>query len=101
MLRYRVDLRNIYTREALHNRLKESLDLPYYYGRNLDALMDCLTDFREDCEIEFTGLSELVKNLMEYGERLLTTLHRASFENRHLTLVFRECGEDENLSGIR
>ena len=90
MKRYSLDLRNIYTREALHYILKESLDLPDYYGNNLDALMDCLTDRREDCEIEITGLSDLVSNLMEYAERLLTTLHLAAFENRHITLVFRE-----------
>ncbi|MBP0969954.1 MAG: barstar family protein [Oscillospiraceae bacterium] len=90
MAAYSVDLRHIYTRESLHNVLEESLGLPEYYGRNLDALMDCLTEIREDCEIEFTGLSELMDNLMEYAERLLTTLHLAAFENHHLTLVFRE-----------
>ncbi len=87
---YTVDLRNIYTREALHNKLMERLELPEWYGRNLDALMDCLTDMRYDCELEFIGLSSIMDNLMEYGDRMLTTLHLAAFENPHLTLVFRE-----------
>ena len=53
-------------------------------------VQDLRTPVNEDCEIEFTGLSELMDNLMEYAERLLTTLHLAAFENHHLTLVFRE-----------
>lgn len=90
MKHYSVDLRNIYTRESLHQTLMDALELPDYYGKNLDALMDCMTEIREDCEIEFTGLSELTDNLMEYAERFLTTLHLAAFENHHITLLFRE-----------
>jgi hypothetical protein len=40
--------------------------------------------------MEFIGLSDLMRNLMEYGERFLITLHRAAFSNPHLVLVFRE-----------
>ena len=64
--------------------------IPMIEWKNLDALMDCMTEIREDCEIEFTGLSELTDNLMEYAERFLTTLHLAAFENHHITLLFRE-----------
>ena len=90
---YSVDLKNIYTRDSLHTALKESLGLPDYYGRNLDALSDCLTDIRTDSEMEFIGLSDLMQNLMEYGERFLITLHKAAFSNPHLILVFRESDE--------
>ena len=90
MKHYSVDLRKIYTRESLHQALMDALELPDYYGKNLDALMDCMTEIREDCEIELTGLSELTDNLMEYAERFLTTLHLAAFENHHITLLFRE-----------
>ncbi|MEC1403663.1 barstar family protein [Bacillus subtilis] len=34
------DFENI---EVLHDVLKDKLDFPNYYGRNLDALWDCLT----------------------------------------------------------
>ena len=94
MKRYKVDLRNVYTRESLHKVLRDSLRLPDYYGMNLDALMDCLTDMRTDSRIEFIGLSALMDNLMEYGERFMNTLHLAAFENPHLLLVFREEGKN-------
>lgn len=34
----------------MHDYLKEMLDFPEYYGKNLDALHDCLTDL-ENIEI--------------------------------------------------
>lgn len=34
-------------REMLHDALSAQLDLPEYYGRNLDALYDCLTEVAE------------------------------------------------------
>ncbi len=30
--------------QSLHDALQVALDLPDYYGKNLDALFDCLTD---------------------------------------------------------
>ena len=33
--------------EQLHDYLQEMLPLPAYYGRNLDALYDCLTELRD------------------------------------------------------
>ncbi|MBQ8083219.1 MAG: barstar family protein, partial [Clostridia bacterium] len=39
-----VDLSDIKTVEGLHAVLKEAFEFPEYYGGNLDALHDCLTD---------------------------------------------------------
>lgn len=39
-----VDLSDVRTIEAFHEALATTLDFPEYYGRNLDALWDCLTD---------------------------------------------------------
>ena len=38
---------------AIHRILKETLGFPDYYGENLDALYDCLTDIREDTAVGF------------------------------------------------
>ena len=40
-----------------HDYLKEMLEFPEYYGKNLDALHDCLTDL-EDVEITITSPDE-------------------------------------------
>lgn len=42
-----LDGRTVDSRETLHQRLTELLQLPAWYGRNLDALHDCLTELRE------------------------------------------------------
>ena len=34
-----------------HQALKEALGFPEYYGHNLDALHDCLTDMTDTCVI--------------------------------------------------
>ena len=41
----------------VHNYLKELLEFPEYYGKNLDALHDCLTDL-ENVEIAITPPEE-------------------------------------------
>lgn len=38
---------------AVHDYLMEVLEFPEYYGKNLDALHDCLTDL-DDVEITIT-----------------------------------------------
>ena len=41
----------------VHNYLMEMLEFPEYYGKNLDALHDCLTDL-ENVEITITTPEE-------------------------------------------
>ena len=41
----------------VHDYLKEMLEFPEYYGKNLDALHDCLTDL-ENVEIAITPPEE-------------------------------------------
>jgi ribonuclease inhibitor len=41
----------------VHDYLKEMLEFPEYYGKNLDALYDCLTDLA-DVEITITSPEE-------------------------------------------
>lgn len=49
---------NILADAALvHDYLKEQLQFPEYYGKNLDALFDCLTDL-DDIEITITPPDE-------------------------------------------
>ena len=36
------------SRDAAHDELSRALKLPAFYGRNLDALADCLRDARPD-----------------------------------------------------
>ena len=54
-----VDLSGVCDRNSLHDRLQESLTLPSWYGRNLDALYDALTDAPGPIHICITGWKEM------------------------------------------
>ena len=56
-MKYVLDAEKMQTREEMHEYLKEVLEFPEYYGGNLDALYDCLTDM-EDVEIVIQNLEE-------------------------------------------
>ena len=42
-----IDFSGVTSAEAFHNLLAQKLDLPDWYGHNLDALYDCLTELPE------------------------------------------------------
>lgn len=52
-------------KEYSHEYLIKTLDLPDYYGRNLDALYDCLTDICEDTEIHLFNSNDVSLDLID------------------------------------
>ena len=52
-------------KKAVLTRLGEDLKLPDYYGRNLDALYDCLTDLQPNKEADRPGFVVILENLPE------------------------------------
>ena len=69
-------------KETAHTYLKEKLRLPDYYGGNLDALYDCLTD-EEEMEIEVENREQAGK----YFLRIWNVLLDAAEENEGLQLI--------------
>ena len=73
------------TREALHDVLQEKLALPDWYGRNLDALYDCLTaELTEETQLTVTDAELLEEALGSYGRVFLRVLEEAAEENPRL-----------------
>ena len=66
-------------KENPHEYIKEKLDFPDYYGENLDALFDCLTEM--DNKIIIIKDSDLL------DEDLIDTFKDASVENPDLKLI--------------
>ena len=62
-------------KEGGHDYLAEALNLPDYYGKNLDALYDCLTEI--SCEIELVNANVVDKDIID-------TFKDASRENELL-----------------
>ena len=88
-----LDTRVFTDKESSHEYLKEMLDFPEYYGANLDALYDCLTDL-EDVEITITSPDE---NGAIY-QRIVRVFRAASRETG-FTLIIIEQSKTTNSSG--
>lgn len=65
----------------VHEYLKQCLEFPEYYGNNLDALYDCLTDL-ENIEISITAPAE---DGAIY-QKILRIFKAAARENKSLKL---------------
>ena len=88
-----VDCRQLTERSSAHDYLKEIMDFPVYYGRNLDALYDCLCEMG-DCVIHLQYEQE-THLAGTYGERIMEVLQEAAFENPALKLCI-----DNHLSDL-
>ena len=73
-----LDFRNIHNKEELHAYLQQQLHLPDNYGKNLDALYDCLSERRETYCIRLEHFEELKMALGEYADTLLRVLETIS-----------------------
>lgn len=69
-------------RAALHEELACQLELPAWYGRNLDALYDCLTAIAEDTQLVLLDWPD-----SGYGAQMMRAMCDAAQENEKLTVT--------------
>ena len=69
------------TTAGLHLQLSELLDLPEYYGGNLDALADCLSEIHQDTCLILEQPEALLEELGDYAERFFRLLEHCANEN--------------------
>ena len=72
--------------EEVHDRFARVLALPEWYGRNLDALFDCLTDLGRPVTVRLPHRAALEEQLGRRGRALARLLRRAAAENPQVTL---------------
>lgn len=83
-----LDGNTIITKERLHLELKDALDLPDYYGNNLDALWDCLTtDVELPIKITWINFENSQKYLGPYAQKTLDLFQKAKdYSNKDLII---------------
>jgi ribonuclease inhibitor len=81
MQRFFLDTTKVSTTDELHEALKRQLGLPSYYGKNLDALWDCLTGWIDlPLTVEWRGFTEARQAIGEDVDKLLETFRQAEGE---------------------
>jgi len=81
-----IDGNSVTSMEDIHASLARQLEFPEWYGGNLDALHDCLTDFHEDVDLSIVHPEALFERLGSAYVRLTRVLSDAAEENPHLKL---------------
>ena len=69
---YKIDFSAVKYYLDMHKVIQDALDFPDYYGCNLDALWDCLTDMIGDpIHIEIIGLEVIERKFGDYASKLI------------------------------
>ncbi len=76
-----LDFHEFHTSREVHGYLAAKLDFPDYYGHNLDALYDMLTEISEDTCITVVCAGQ------PYEEGFITVFEDAAQGNRHFFLT--------------
>lgn len=81
-----IDCTKIHTREDLHKVFREILGFPDWYGSNLDALHDCLTEVSGKVRLSDWDAAEI--RLGDYGKKVKKVIAAAALHNTKLDLIF-------------
>lgn len=85
-----IDGEKMLNRRAAHDHLTEQLALPDYYGRNLDALYDMLSEREGQTQLVVRHCNTLLSWLGDYGKALCQTLEDAERANPGLEIIFTD-----------
>ena len=85
-----IDGEHMLNHRMVHEHLAEHLAFPDYYGHNLDALYDLLTERSSPTRLIVRHKRTLLSWLGDYGEALCQTLEDAARVNPRLEVLVQE-----------
>lgn len=88
-----LDFNLIKTQEQVQDYLALQFDFPEYYGKNLDALYDMLTERTEDTCVGIFG-ADREDVLGSYLKRVKKVFQDAEADNEHLCVIFSNLEEN-------
>ena len=84
-----LDANRILSKPDMGEYMSEIFSFPEYFGKNLDALYDLLSEVDEDTDIILTRQTVRQICASRYAYKVLLTLSDAAEENPHLRILFR------------
>ncbi|MEE3420978.1 MAG: barstar family protein [Lachnospiraceae bacterium] len=76
------------SREEVQDYLMEALAFPTWYGHNLDALYDCLTEIARPTAIGIFQIEDTDFDLLPYKKKVLRVFFDAEDENDNLAVIY-------------
>lgn len=86
-----LDCKKLRTRVRGHKYLAKTLEFPDYYGNNLDALYDCLTELGQ-CTVVLKN-ADILRDSDCYGTKILRVIEDAANSNPNILLTESEDAE--------
>ena len=83
-----LDLSDVVTKEELHEIVRIFFGFPEYYGRNLDALYDSLTDISEPFSVTILLPENWPKEHSQYITNFIKVCKDAANSNDNLSFTF-------------
>lgn len=84
-----LDGRKMDSIQNTHTYLKESMELPEYYGENLDAMYDVLSDISENTFVFVLNSQQMRESLGDYSARMEQVWEDLAQSNKHLSFFMR------------
>ena len=83
-----IDCQGFVPRSDLHKAFADALSFPDHYGKNLDALHDCLTDITEPTRIRLLHWDAAEESLGSYARSTKRAILEAAIQNKNLAVLF-------------
>ena len=87
---YIIDLAGVESEEDVQERIIETLPLPDYYGSNLDALYDVLTENGDGWNIVIVNSEDVPEDMRPYIDEMIGVMEDASAVAPDLTVEYDE-----------
>ena len=83
-----IDCSGITDKAGFHEAVAQVLEFPSWYGKNLDALHDCLTEVFTDTQLQFENWNLLEEALGHYTAAIQWAMTHAAEENPCIQIFF-------------
>lgn len=75
------------SRQETHSYIKKKMKFPDYYGNNLDALADCLSETEKKTRIEIVNTDKMIENLGVYHKGFIRVFTDSAENNENIIFV--------------